>query len=328
MNADVIINKDALANMTKKASINGYTMFMNQTLMTSSAGQTYLAGYLMSKGEIPYKIWDSILAEKIARESWEGKICEITGYKDEYNGKVYVVITGIEEYLGTDMTKADFYVTKYDGNQLYDTLTLIANCNLSESAMKIFNALMDKYGNRFKEEFAAISHHDNCVHGLLSHTLNVTRIATMVKNYPSLRDKIGMDELILGAIIHDVGKILEYNVGAISEEGKYLSHMTLGLRILEDLSCLIINLKGPEFYWTLMSIVQQHGCEYGERPRTLAAYVVGLCDTMEAKLSDLNSLCESSKTPQIIYDNYKLSIQKPTESDTYDESTQSDVNLS
>jgi 3'-5' exoribonuclease len=70
--------------------------------------------------------------------------------------------------------------------------------------------------------------------GLLEHTVAV---ATLVQETCILHPRLDSDLLMAAAILHDVGKTREFRLGAeieLSEEGRLLGHVELGLRMLRD----------------------------------------------------------------------------------------------
>jgi 3'-5' exoribonuclease len=69
--------------------------------------------------------------------------------------------------------------------------------------------------------------------GLLEHTVAV---ATMVTELCVLHPKLDRDLLLCAAIVHDLGKTREFTYGAdiaLSEQGRMLGHIQLGLRLLD-----------------------------------------------------------------------------------------------
>jgi 3'-5' exoribonuclease len=70
--------------------------------------------------------------------------------------------------------------------------------------------------------------------GLLEHTVAV---ATLALETCALHPRLEQDLLITAALVHDVGKTREFTLGAeigLTEEGRLLGHVELGLRILDD----------------------------------------------------------------------------------------------
>jgi 3'-5' exoribonuclease len=70
--------------------------------------------------------------------------------------------------------------------------------------------------------------------GLLEHTVAV---ATLAQELGLQHPRLNTDLLICAAIVHDLGKTREFTYGAtigVTEEGRMIGHVQLGLRILDD----------------------------------------------------------------------------------------------
>ncbi|HEV2769650.1 MAG TPA: HD domain-containing protein, partial [Solirubrobacteraceae bacterium] len=70
--------------------------------------------------------------------------------------------------------------------------------------------------------------------GLLEHTVAV---GTMALEAAQLHPRLDRDLLLCAALVHDVGKTREFTFGAeigLSEEGRLLGHVELGLRLLDE----------------------------------------------------------------------------------------------
>ena len=125
--------------------------------------------------------------------------------------------------------------------------------------------------------------------------------------YPNITSKVNKDLLYLGCAIHDIGKVYEYNNGLISSQGKFISHLTSGILLLDKYREDIVMLMGEDFFYSLMSIVSQHHGEYGEKPRTIAAYVIHILDLLDTNLTTLDLSCESiEKGEQVKFDGLTL----------------------
>jgi len=85
----------------------------------------------------------------------------------------------------------------------------------------------------FKHSPAAYKVHHNYAGGLLEHTWEMLRIAQSIKkHFP----KMNMDILNAGIILHDIGKISEYEMGTtitFKTQGKLLGHLYLGAEIVK-----------------------------------------------------------------------------------------------
>ena len=78
------------------------------------------------------------------------------------------------------------------------------------------------------------SGHHSYLGGLLEHTVAV---ATLALEACTLHPRLEKDLLLTAALVHDLGKTREFTYGAeigLTEEGRLLGHVELGLRLLEE----------------------------------------------------------------------------------------------
>lgn len=116
----------------------------------------------------------------------------------------------------------------------------------------------------------------NCKFNLITHTKAVTitalEIARVIKNFYKEKVKINFDLLIAGAILHDVGKILEYakkgNKVIKSKTGKLLRHPFSG-------SALAYKNKLPQ---EVIHMIATHAREGDEGYRSVEAMIIHYAD--------------------------------------------------
>jgi 3'-5' exoribonuclease len=162
---------------------------------------------------------------------------------------------------------------------------------------------------------AAKGHHHAYIHGLLDHTLEVTRFARGAADNPATRAHVNRDLVIAGALIHDAGKIHEYvwdNVPiGMSEDALLFNHMLTGPMMVtktysvhhEELSRIGFTYEMAKH---LMHIQASH---HGQQewgavvpPATPAAVIIHNADLMSAKLRAMTEFIsgqEPSRTGRI-----------------------------
>lgn len=311
-----VLKKETLDNASDRFGINGVCLVQTYTKQPTKNGGSFVGGTLsVPDGVVQFKAWSNSRAyEQFTSSDLKGKIVGMYGEVNLYNGTKSIIVSDVDvlsesalEEIG--LSVEDFMYSKYNVDSYYDKFVSVMKKNLSEDALKVFSAIMDKYGVRFKSEFAAIYHHDACRGGLLAHSLKVCQVASIVSLYPNILNWVGKDLLYLGCALHDIGKISEYNMGDISEEGKVLSHLISGaLMIATEFGDLISNTMGERFFYELLSVVSCHHGEVGEPPRTVAAYVVHLIDKIEAVMTGLNTQLDGATKGDVQqYDGFKLS---------------------
>ena len=81
---------------------------------------------------------------------------------------------------------------------------------------------------------ATIDGHHSYAGGLLEHTVGV---ATLCRETAQLHPRLRSDLLLAAALVHDVGRVRELGRGPVfrlTDEGRLLGHVHLGLRLIEE----------------------------------------------------------------------------------------------
>ncbi len=149
---------------------------------------------------------------------------------------------------------------------------------------------------------SAITHHHNYVGGNLEHTVGVIRLCNNIcEMYPG----INRDLVVTGAILHDVGKLNEYEATAAidkTSEGKFIGHIVIGDRWIKDKIIELKN-KGKDFDLDLENklchiILSHHGrYEFGSprMPKIIEACVVHQADLMDSQVKNFIQKIEESR---------------------------------
>ena len=310
-----ILEKEKLLKEPDKTRVEGYVLIQSYATQPTKNGGTYIQGSLEAKGTLPFKVWSRSSAfDHLQKKNYSGVICRVKAETNLYNGMFSLILQDVisltkAEFAEAELETAKFLEPGYDGVAGFQELERIVKSHVSENAGKLFDAVFtEPVRTRFQTEYAAIHNHDNVLGGLLHHSLKVTKLAEFIAHYPSLLERIDPDVLYLGAAIHDIGKILEYQNGTISGSGKLISHTVSGIVALER-SCAAqaVSLCGPEFYDRLLSVVGCHHGPYGEPPRTVEAYVIFLMDCLDSDLTILDQMVKNANGGQVKYKDMKLS---------------------
>lgn len=163
-------------------------------------------------------------------------------------------------------------------------LESIAQESLRATVAQVF----EDVGEAFINSVAAVSMHHGYLHGLLEHTVHVTRAAVaLLPLYP----EINRDLVISGALLHDIGKVLEYRYASIdgierTTLGRLQGHVVLGYRLVR--SAALRHHLESQLLERLEHIVLSHQGEpeWGAAvfPSTPEAVFVSLIDNLDAKL--------------------------------------------
>lgn len=191
---------------------------------------------------------------------------------------------------------------------------LTASCGepLAGFLQKVFSGDL---WEEFRDAPAAVSHHHAYVHGLLEHTLSVTRSARAMalayaQNYPDIRPDIAT----AGALLHDLGKLEAYRLDpfpGMTVEGTVIDHIALGYARFQ-------NLAGEHGLDQDLAvalghiIISHHGRkEYGSPvlPATPEALIVSSADELDFMMYCWNAAPESMNGVKGISD-YHPSAQR------------------
>lgn len=280
-------------DVSDKQQLGGVAYLRGINIATAKNGSKYAAGVLATKeGEYPFKKWST--------DSLEAGVYELAGSWNVYNGSGSVIInTAVPVKEGEGFSKQDFLQSRYNPKGLLRDFQILVKNNVSEKGRKLFNMLLAGRGSRDQEfvkrfcnEFAARTHHDAVLGGLIAHSYKTTEFLVAVINSP-IRVFHDMpqdfkDLVIVGGALHDLGKVYEYKLGEMSDMGKFVSHRTFAVMRATELKDDIIALYGEEGFIKLVSIFSQHHGEYEETPRTVEALLVHYADNFEAQVTTLD----------------------------------------
>ncbi len=268
-----------------------------------------------SSGIIKGIVFDD--AERVDEVIEEGKIYRVEGVVNTYNRERRIVINKDSIRI---MEDADVYSylphTEEDIDLMWEELTnhikSIKDKHM-HALLKYFFLDDHEFAEKFKLAPAAVFYHQNYIGGLLEHTLKVVNIAlVLAKEY----EGIDRDLLLAGALLHDVGKVKEYNIFPLERtpEGRLLGHIALGYNMVKSKIDNLRSIPGIGFpkimeLRILHMILSHHGkLEWGSPvvPMTSEALVLHYADVIDSKMwSVFAKLKEAEKQGDMWTDNIK-----------------------
>ena len=301
----MLIKKD-LESMVDGQGFETVALMKGYDVKVAKTGSKYIDGLVEMKGSVQFKVWAGRAFDEMDKYDYSDTICKISGKVNEYNGIKSLVISDIKALDEGTYDKADFFEDKYPVEAYWEAFDKLVKKVCTANAYAIFGTVFADIKDRFKVEFAARGHHDAVKGGLLAHTYKETALMVKVlKFYPAIVKVVDLDLLILGCAIHDIGKVYEYTNGVIKGNGLIVSHHTFGVELLCKHKENIIDLKGEEFYYRLLAIIEQHHGEFEETPRAIEAYLVHLIDNLESRFQIINESFEKD-LDTIGIDGFKL----------------------
>jgi 3'-5' exoribonuclease len=269
-------------------------LVVNKQISVSKTGGVYLSVKLADKtGEVDGKMWDN--AEEVASRFEKEDFVRIKAVAANYQGMMQVKMKALEKVDDTKVDLANFLETTPRNidemvKDLSTTAGNIGNAHLHQlmHAFLADNAFMDA----FRRAPAAKALHHNYIGGLLEHVVELIALSRDVaKHFPG----IDMDLVIVGAFLHDIGKVRELSVRKSIEyttEGRLLGHISLGYEMLADKIKAIPGFPA-ELTMLLKHIMLSHHGEYEfgspKRPKIQEAIIINYLDDLAAKISNFRS---------------------------------------
>ena len=156
----------------------------------------------------------------------------------------------------------------------------------------------DDFMRRFARSPAGVKNHHAYPGGLLEHVVNLMEITLRIADrYPAIDAEL----LLIGAFLHDIGKIEELNSEkgfTYTDAGQMLGHIVLAVSMLDAKLAQTAELSGEEFPAETAlrlkhMIISHHGhYEFGapKLPMTLEAIALHHLDNLDAKIHHFQQL--------------------------------------
>ena len=265
----------------------------------SRTGESFLKLMLGDiSGSIKGIIWDrSMVTEPINQDD----ILLISGEVKDYHGP-QLIINYYKKVNREHINRAYFQpVAARKPAEMWEELQQVILKHVNdEFLLELLNMLFadETIVQKFLTAPAAKLIHHNYLGGLLEHTLEVIDLCLKIAElYP---DKISVPLLITGAVLHDVGKIEEYDQDSFTfqqtDKGRLLGHITIGLGILQEKIAKIPLFPDHLRLELEHMLVSHHGeKEWGspEIPMTVNAFALFHADLVSARLKQFLQIMEN-----------------------------------
>lgn len=281
--------------------VTGVVLIKNYSIQLTKNGKEYVSGTLQSGIEMPFKAWGNSTAfSKLKNEDYALMTTNIVGSFDEYQGSISIIVNDVQAVEG--YTTDQFLPVKYNADAYYDSLVNEVKAGVSDKAFQLAKIILfdnAELVNRFKIEFAAEHMHDNCKSGLLAHTYKVVCITKYIlgmysglsNNADGTQNPDFKDLCILGALLHDIGKVDEMQLG-VYQSCSSVTHRFLGIEHIEPYKDIIVSEYSLEWYYQLVSVLLQHHDEFDDKARTTAAFIVFKADYLDAQMTMIQQAME------------------------------------
>ena len=274
----------------------------NKHIRITKNNKSYLAFELVDKsGEIVGRIWDN--AEKMSELFKDNDFVRVIGIVESFQNVLQINIKQVQIVAQDKIDIGEFLPkTTKDVNLMFDQIVSIIDGMQNMWLKNLLHAIfkVEEYRELFKKAPASVKMHNYYIGGLLEHTLSVASMCMEIDKYYK---NINKDLLLTGAILHDIGKIYEYEYSRAfdyTDRGRLIGHIVIGTQMVKSKIAEI-----PQFPAELEMLLEHmllshHGqYEWGspKKPKVLEAVILHYLDDMDAKISGFQEMVEKSQEP-------------------------------
>ena len=286
--------KQYLADLKDRDSVESVFMVKDKTMAMAKNGKPYMNLKFMDKsGEMDGKLWDKV--DELDKAFQRGDFVQIRGTASLYMGKMQLVAKEIRRLEEEGVDLADFVpVSAVPLAEMQAELaTLVASLTNPHLKGLMENFLADEqFMAGYCKAPAAKGMHHVYLGGLLEHSLAVARLVdAVVPLYPGLN----RDLLLVGALLHDLGKVAELSYERAFEytdEGRLIGHISIGVEMLTERIAQLSDFPRELAMLLKHMLLSHHGqYDYGspKRPKTVEATVLHYLDDMDSKINGIQA---------------------------------------
>ncbi len=286
--------------LDNKGTVEGFFIIKSVDKKTSSKGDAYLDIMLAdSSGEINAKLWN--YSEAAYGEYAANELVKVRGTVSVYSGKDQLRIDRIRTTNAADNVRPEDFVktADYSGDAMYEELVRTASSFEDGDLKKLVLYMLEQNRTALLYWPAAFKLHHAVRGGLLMHTLSIVRLCQAVSKIYLFVDS---DLLIAGAILHDIAKLTEFEVGdtgiasGYTVKGNLIGHLAEGAMMVRKAS---EQLGIPQEKSMLIEhmLLSHHGePEYGAavRPMFIEAELLSELDMLDARMYEMHEAVEGT----------------------------------
>ncbi len=274
-----------------------YFQLRAKDLRKTRSGQDYLDLTVGdATGTITGKMWSDAI-RKWGHDFVAGDFIKIEGRVETYRDRFQIVVDKIRRADAAEIPDTSILIrtARCEPDSLFNELKGIAATLQPESLSQVVVHILEKYTSSLMTYTAAKMIHHAYEGGLIEHICAVTRnVGAIVE----LEKNVNRGIALAGAILHDIGKVIELNSTGQERtlEGRLIGHVVLGVTLLRDAAIEKMVGDAPWLNELEHIILSHHGeTQFGApvRPLTREAIVVHFIDNLDSKLKIIEEALEN-----------------------------------
>jgi len=284
----------SVAQLGHQEAVDQVFLASQKQLRPNRNGNLYLQVELSDRtGSISARMWNA--SESDYRNFDDGDFVRVEGSTQLYQGGLQLIAANICKARFEEVDPADFMpLTPAEIDQLAVRLGEMLRGMTNPQLVTLAECFLmdDEFMQRFMRAPAGVKNHHAYVGGLVEHVVNLMEVAhTVAGFYPVIDANL----LLMGAFMHDMGKIYELNYDrgfSYSDEGQLIGHVVMAVSMLVAKVAEAEKLSGEpiaqELVLRLKHMIVSHHGEYAygspKLPMTLEAVALHHLDNLDAKI--------------------------------------------
>ena len=274
----------SVSELRAGSDVEGVFACTRKDRLSTKSGSPYLAVELRDRsGSIPARAFRN--ADFLAGQFERGDLVVVNGRVERFRDELQVDLRSIRRAEAAD--PATFLPTAYrDVDELDGFLEHLAREIYDPDLRGLVGAFLDDEGFRGELRRAPCTRagHHAYLGGLLEHTVAV---ATLALETCVLHPRLNSDLLVSAALLHDIGKTREFELGAeieLSEAGAMMGHVALGLGLITERAARLDGLPDAKLRSLAHCVLAHHGAESlpGRRFRSAEALALYRLNALDA----------------------------------------------
>lgn len=306
------MKKIFVEEIRERDTIESPFLVRDKTLAMAKNGKPYMTVKLVDRsGEIEGRIWDRV--DEFNALFDRDDFIVVHGKASTYLNKQQLVISNLRKIAEVEIQLADYMpVSPRDSEEMLCELQSVV-ASLVDPALR---ALAESFFHdaellrTYATAPAAKNMHHAYIGGLLEHSLAIaTLVDSITPHYPALN----RDLLILGALLHDIGKIGELSYVRsfdYTDEGKLIGHIVMGVEMIDERIRTIPGFPREAAMLIKHLILSHHGqYDYGspKRPKTMEAIVLNFLDDLDSKINGVAAhIDREAENPSVWTSHHRL----------------------
>lgn len=252
-----------VAELRAGGEVEGVFACTRKDRLTAKNGSPYLAVELRDRtGAIAGRAFRD--ADFLAGQFERGDLVSVAGRVERFREELQVELKAIRRAERESADPAEFLPVAYrDLDELDGFLEHLGREVYDRDLRELLDLFMgdEVFRTAFRRAPCTRAGHHAYLGGLLEHTVAV---ATLAYETSVLHRRLNSDLLLCAAILHDAGKIREFELGAeigLTEAGALVGHLTLGQQLVSERAARIPGFPSDKLNALLHCILGHHGAD-------------------------------------------------------------------